>query len=341
MEDIKKQEDCFMKMRKKKKIMVIVFILTILMAFPVFAEEPVSDPQNYYQKLQQIVIINDTLYYSIKKSSNPEISGFSLYCANLDGSNARPVVEQFNHTFVVGIDGKIYFIDSKENIIPVVPKELKRCNPDGSCMETLYQTKEDTIYLSDGTPLITTYKYINIEFANASGIQTDKGFFDIASGIFEEGKKVKAPVKEKITPSEEEIKKAEALLPHHNYADMQAMDKIGDYFKLYIYQPTGNPMMPYVSDENFLINAKTNTCVATNVKGTPFITELGMFVDNSDGLYRIEDGGALVKILALENPSKVYCISHGRIYYKTDIEDSQLRIVDNLLPAPLPTQNIY
>lgn len=114
---------------------------------------------------------------------------------------------------------------------------------------------------------------------------------------------------------------------------------MGDYFTLYTYRYTGNDMMPYLAIDNFLINTKTNTCVAASLNGTLSITELGMLLHGSDGLYRVEDGGTTVKIL--ENPNASYVIGHGRIYYMPDLQRFQLNIIDHLSPAPLPTKSIY
>lgn len=69
---------------------------------------------------------------------------------------------------------------------------MKTSNLDGSEIELLYQTEGTPLgvpYLDAngnyaGTNIKTTYGTVGFEFANGVGIQTNKGFYDIASNQF-------------------------------------------------------------------------------------------------------------------------------------------------------------
>lgn len=295
----------------------------------------ISD-ENYYSLPLGIKATDTNIYY---------LQNNVFYVASVDGSNPQAIISDIGG-LLIGADYKLYFTG-------ILDGTLKRCNLDGGEVELLYQTEGTPLevpYLDAngnyaGTNVMTRYAAVGLEFANGLGIQTKKGFYDIASNQFIVGRHEKP----KTASSKELTSKMKSLIPN-NYETIKVnadYGNQGDYVSISTYVTDSNNAWyaPYSYIGEYIVNTKTNTIVWCNEGsksnpvsslGTLYSTKYGLFIIKSDSLYRLEDGGNVVKIV--DDGCYKFDVNNGRIYYKGILNDD-IKIIE-IAPAALPTTSV-
>lgn len=292
--------------------------------------------QNYYSLPLGIKATDTNIFYCVNTA---------FYTANVDGSNPQAIITDIFGA-VIGSDNKLYFSGHLDGT-------LKRSNLDGSEIELLYQTEGNPLevpYLDAngnyaGTNVVTTYAAVRLEFANGLGIQTNKGFYDIASNQFIVGRHEKP----KTASSKELTTKMKSLIPN-NYETISVGEDYGnqgDYVSIYTHvTDSSNPWYaPYSCIGAYIVNTKTNTIVycsegsksnPASSLGTLYSTKYGLFAKKSNGLYRLEEGGNVVKII--DDDCYNFDVNNGRIYYM-NILDDDIKIIE-IEAAALPATSV-
>ena len=125
----------------------------------------------YYSGRIQLEIRNGRIYWNKENT---------FWSAGLDGSDKRQLLDHVAYA-VFGPDGKIYYGSGGR---------LMRCNADGSGKETVYiqpQIRRENKWFPDESDYYIPD--VRVEFADSDGIQTERGFYDIRTGIYSDEEK--------------------------------------------------------------------------------------------------------------------------------------------------------
>lgn len=277
---------------------------------------------DFYARVNDIVLTDNMVFYMNSKDN------YNLWCANLDGTNGRLFLNRgITGSWVEGPDNRLYYIDKNSR--------LCRINFDGTGDEQLYKKEEANNYVT-----------IRIEFADSTGIQTTDGYYDIATGQFNVGVKKENTHIFSTYDAPESIK---AVIPHKDYEIASVRGKAGDYVDVctYVYNENNHWYTRYDLIGNYIINTKTNTCVAytKGAKGNPVtpaytslqVTDLGLIVKYNQ---RVEDGGNLVTLFETTSVDSItyYKVKGTSIYYIGN--NLEFHVVNNIAPAALPTSKV-
>lgn len=251
--------------------------------------------------------------------------GDDFVSVSLDGSSQNVFYKSpsWDNVYIMGADNKIYGYSNQR-------KMMYRVDETG---------RVEDIYFMEKTGNIT------FKFADSMGVQIDEiaydrdtqksthrlAYYDIASGqiIWD---KVYPPKSFKDFESYRASDELRAAIPHHDYDIARVWDEAGDYVKVItVAHAQGRKCGEYI------INTKDNTCVAYKTgENTKFeklnVTALGLMAGCNE---RIENGTITTLV---EEEVKDYLIKDTVIYYINSSGD--LIMINNILPAPLPTLQV-
>lgn len=264
---------------------------------------------NYFVRETKVVTTDASVIYSLNSG---------LYVANLDGSGAKKINSSTPY-FVVGVDNKIYY---------TLAGVLYRINMDGSSLETLHVTPEPD------------YRF-SVSFANNTGIATTRGFYDISSNQFIDGRKESLSISDLLNkPATSSLQSA---IPNKNYRYTKVTSCNGDYVIVYTYNDDSSKSIlnPYSLTGEYIINTKTNKCVAS-LQGEDLseseeivissVDENGLLIRKFKELYRVENF-SLVKVADINQQATHYTVKNGLLYY---IENDKKIVISTIGTAALP-----
>lgn len=264
---------------------------------------------NYFVRETKVVTTDASVIYSLDSG---------LYIANLDGSGAKKINSSASY-FVTGVDNKIYY---------TLAGVLYRINMDGSGLETLYVTPEPD------------YRF-SVSFANSTGIATTRGFYDISSNQFIDGRKESLSISDLLNKSA--TSSLQSAIPNKNYRYTKVTSCNGDYVIVYTYNDDSSKSIlnTYSLTGEYIINTKTNKCVAS-LQGEDLseseelsiasVDENGLLIAKYKELYRVEND-SLVKVADVSQRPTDYTVKNGILYY---VDNSEEIIITNIGTAELP-----
>lgn len=332
-------------MKRKLVVIGLAMILSSILSFPAFAgwkqddigwwyqEDDGSYPSNSWKEIeghqyyfnQEGYLVEENSDYFVRESSvvatNTSVIyslNSGLYVSDLDGSNARKINRSTPY-FTVGVDNKVYY---------TLAGVLYRINMDGSGLETLHVTPEPD------------YRF-SVSFANNDGIATSRGFYDIASNQFIDGRKENLSISDLLNkPAPSSMLSA---IPNRNYKYTKVFSCKGDYVIVYTFNDDSSKSIlnPYSLIGEYIINTKTNKCVAS-LEGEDLseseeltiasVDENGLLIAKYKELYRVESG-SLVKVADVSQRPTDYTIKNGILYY---VDNFERIVVTNVGTAELP-----
>jgi len=293
--------------------------------------------ENYYKKAGVIAFSATTMLY---------YQNLKLYAANLDGSNKRLINDNHgNDGIVLGVDNKFYFSDENGT--------LYRSDANCNNIEALYTDAPSPNYLSNGELIGWFPGTMNLQYADSNGIQLKEGYYNINTQTFTEN--LKADTKNPNDISQLNWFDYVDAVPHNDYEWLNV--KYKDDIYVVVESCVRNPNAGYFGTHfrvgNYIINTKNNKCVGY-IKGTTenpitsdeyingiHTSECGLIVTTSNGIYRVENGGAFTTLYGSGESldTKLYdtWVYGNRLYYKT--YDGEFRII-SLPQVELPTQPV-
>lgn len=301
----------------KKRILALALTLTLVLSFSVQASEP-DQQSDYYMGRAETVFSNDHLFYS----SNTGIYA-TLYMARPDGSEAAAIAGNAQSRMVIGPDSNLYFCDMEGN--------LKCYNVASGTTDILYTT---TITNQYGTP-----EWVEIDFADSTGIQTrHHGYYNISTQTMDTTLEKSRPSigLSGVSPAPSEYT---AVISAQNLKYTKVIQDSDNYIIIGNYVKSGRSSfdLPFDMIGEYVIDKNTKQCVAART-GNPVPDEIsrsfedtsGLYIlTRSNALYRIIDGGIYTPVTISEDPNahiSIDTIKGGRLYYRGS--EATLNILD-------------